>query len=410
MKRILALAFITIITFSLFSCQKGEKTKQTTISKTPEVQEEITYSDEDNIQEIVIPFPEDFTFGYTEPDIVSPEDFDWGDYMPFVRYSVGSYGEVGSPVYTYAFLGNGIKSIDDGHALYEKLNEKYKKTFEYSLDDTIDAFPLSMQEDAIPLVAESRVIWISTDADVIGNYYLEKSGTLGNYTNGDGTTWDIYAWDGKYELYEKEELASTHILENTFYYDDGGFIHGYTGAYTPPENIENTSFNDIHNNSDTTISRLSENTYGIYSSGETLLYKITFDFKTAPIGRNYLINQIIDGRYLVITFYSDMIDEEVCHNIYLFDLETEKLSKINGYCFNPLVSPDRKFLIYSRETWRSTEVNSRINHEYDLKNGFYIKNIETGETTFYEYHAEQYSSSTQSINWVNEEKLKALIY
>ncbi len=406
MKRIFVLAFIILMSFPLFSC----KEEQTPISKTPEVQEEITLPTEDKgTKEIVIPFPDDFTFGYTEPEIVAPEDFDWGEYMPFVRYSVGSYGEVGSPVYTYAFLGEGIKNIDEGHELYEKLNSKYKKTFEYSLDDTIDAFPLSMQEDAIPLASESRVIWISTDADVIGNYYLEKSGIRGSYTNGDGTVWDIHDWNGKYDVYEKEELASTHILENTFYYDDGGFLHSYTGAYTPPENIENTSFNDIHNNSYATISRLSEETYGIYSSGETLLYKITFDFDTAPIGRNYRINQIIDVRYLVITFYSDMITEEACHNVYLFDLETEKLSKINGYSFNPLISPDRKFLIYSRETWRSTEVNSRINREYDLKNGFYIKNIETGETTFYEYNAEQYSSSTQSINWVNEEKLKALI-
>lgn len=405
MKRIFVLAFI-IMSFSLFSC----KEEQTPISKTPEAQEKITLPTNDkDIKEIVIPFPDNFTFGYTEPEIVAPEDFDWGEYMPFVRYSVGSYGEVGSPVYTYAFFGEEIKNIDEGHELYEKLNGKYKKTFEYSLDDTIDAFPLSMQEVAVPFVAESRVIWISTDADVIGNYYLKKSGIRGNYTNGDGTTWDIHTWNGKYELYEKEKLISTHILENTFHYDDGGFFNSYTGAYTPPEKKENASFNDIHNNSDATIRGLSKETYGVYSSDEKLLYKITFDFDTEPIGRNYRINQIIDGRYLVITFYSDMVTEETCHNVYLFDLETEKLSKINGYCFNPLVSPDRKLLIYSRETWRNTEVNSRINREYDLKNGFYIKNIETGETTFYEYDAEQYSSSTQSINWVNEEKLKALI-
>ncbi|MBR6633044.1 MAG: hypothetical protein IKL05_01940 [Clostridia bacterium] len=382
--------------------------------------EQILPAEDENTKVIIIPYPEDFTFGYIEPEIVSPEEFEWGDYMPFVRYSVGSMGEVGSPVYDYAILGNGVVSIDEGHRLYEEFSRKYKKTLEYYDNDTIDGFPLSDQQDAIPLISQSRIIWISTDASQVGNYYLKHAGTgINSVYNREYTL-----WDGIYELYENGKLASeTTVADDNGYLDfnDGELLGWSSGAYTSPDATQRIwytqhGYNDIldlHKNTDE-LFLFNMNVALIYDLDETKLkYKIVFDYETAPSGRNYSINQFIDGRYLVITFYSDMGPEEACHNVYLYDLEEEKMEKINGYCFNPLVSPDRKFLIYSTPTWQSTAVNSRINWDYHLRSGFYIKNLESGETTFYEYDSEhhnaKYTGSTQSINWVNEERLKASI-
>lgn len=450
MKKILLFVLITLFALSLFSCQKEEIPEEKSPSqaigeqeKTPAIKEEepeipevpeepkeedkfpyvgeitatldsgdiILPAEDENTKEILIPFPEDFTYGYTEPEIVAPEDFDWGEYMPFVRYSVGSCGEVGWPRYTYAFLGEDIKTLDEGHKFYEKLNSKYKKTFEYSLDDTIDWFPLSVQEDAIPLVAESRVVWVSTDASEIGNYYLEKTGTDGNYVNGDGTTWDINTWNGIYELYEKEKLTNSYTEENTYEYNDGTFLNERTGAYSSPEKPKfkyPSREVEIHCDSDSLIKYFGNDIYHIYSLAEMKLkYKIAFDNGDKYSHKYCDIKQLIDGRYLLLMFYP-MFEEENCNNTYIYDLEEGEMEKLNGYSFNMLLSPDRKYLIYSRETWRNTEVNSIVNYNYDLKYGFYIKNLENGQTTFYEYDIE-YPKSTQSINWINEEKLKALL-
>ena len=166
MKKIILLTLIILFTISLISCQKEELPKEKLPSQaieeqekvptieekepTPEVPEvseepkeepkkedpfpfveemsvtldsgEVVLPAEDkDTKEIIISFPDDFTFGYTEPEITPPEDFEWGEYRPFVRYQTGRYGEMDSPVFSYAFLGEDIKK-NEKTKIYNYIN------------------------------------------------------------------------------------------------------------------------------------------------------------------------------------------------------------------------------------------------------------------------------------------------
>ncbi len=451
MKKILLFALITIFAISIISCQKEELLKENAPSQTIEEQEkspaikgekepetaedpqvpeepeeedkfpyvgEITVTldsgdiilpaEDEDTKEILIPFPEDFTYGYTEPEIVAPEDFDWGEYVPFVRYETDNYGEFGI-YYSYAFLGEDINTLEEGTAFYNNFNDKYKKTFEVDLNDTINTLCLSEYPQFIPLVSESRVIWVSTDASEVGNFYLEKVGTYeDSYTK----------HNGNYEIYKNDNLESTYVLTPEEYSyinaNDGGFLNNKTGTYTTPKlssiKQSNDYFSPCHINSNSMVSQYWEKSR-IYSLDENKLkYNILFDFECEPIGKNYYINQYLNENYLIVTIYSHFLDG-LCHNIYLVDIAKKEMTKINGYSFNPLLSPDRKYLIYTNYHEYGQGVNSRCNLEYTMNDGFYIKNLENGETTFYKNPKCYSFSSNQPINWVDRWYLEdALAY
>ncbi len=450
MKKMLYVSVIAMLCFAMFSCTQAPETTPNDIETVtpeeipneavtpndpevePEVEpetpaepederfphiEEVTVklsdkeitlpAEDENTKKILIPYPSDFIYGYQEPELVSPEDFEWGDYVPFVRYGTGSYGEVGIPVYSYAFLGEDAATVEEGNALYNKLNDKYKKTFNYTPDDRLHYYPLSNEPDAMKLVNESRIIYISTDGKTVGNFYINKGSDYSD-TNP--------VWSSYYELHTEGAPSTLYYSPVCYNYDDGNYIAYYTNAYIHPEfhPYEYNTFPqryDLHVNTNTVIYYGSD-TINIYSLDQNkLIYRIDFDFELDPIGKNYGMVQLLDERYLIMIIYNDYLVEEggPCHNIYLFNLETEEMTRINNYSYNPLISPDGKYLMYTSAPFSTTEVNSPINWNYKMKYGFYIKNMENGEITYYQPEYTDYGSDAVPLSWIEKDALDNLL-
>ena len=160
MKKLVCLLVALCLTAALFSCTDTPETKQEEV-KTPEATEtpnetatpseqEVTTPDtpetvtptepevvepettepeseepdenvvmlpeaDENTKYITIEFPKDFPEEpYAELNLVSPEEFEWGEYGLFVRVENTAYGEIGKPTYTYAFLGEFCDIIEKG--------------------------------------------------------------------------------------------------------------------------------------------------------------------------------------------------------------------------------------------------------------------------------------------------------
>jgi len=376
-------------------------------------------AEDENTKTLVVEFPE-IILGYTEPELVSPEDFEWGDYRPFVRYMIDDYGELGStPIYSYAFLGSGIKSLTEGNALYEKLNSKYKKTFEHS-EEELSLFK-PYEKNAAPLTKESRVIYVSEDCSEIGNFYLEKAEpVLYDYTD----EYNYNVWNGLYECYKDGKLSYSFTLphkENGYIdYSDGGAQDYYTGWYFPHEYLmhEYEGINPVicHNDGSTEIYSIDYDNYAkdlilVYSTKDNKLkYKVAMDFKVGAIGPYKVIHQSLSERYLLISFYDFYQKLGPCNNLFLLDLETEEMTRINGYSFNHMLSPDGKYLIYTNYYEFGQGVNSPDNEDYKMGYGFYVKNLKNGETTFFKNpYKNNWMTCNQPLMWVSIDGLDKAI-
>lgn len=354
---------------------------------------------------VVIKFPE-ITLGYTEPELASPKDFKWGDYRPFVRYMIDSYGELGStPIYSYAFLGSGINDLEEGNTPYEKLNEKYSRSIEPS--EELAAYFPQWESSLIPYAPKSNIVYVSEDCSKTGVRYIEKDEASGVYHL-------------KYDLYENGELSSSSTLPNNenghINYSNLTSVNYFGGKYIDLSDSEDAR-DLVYCNNDGTLVMFTQR-YGnrkdlitVYSAKENRLkYKIAMDFYQGAINTYTVIHQTLDDRYLLISFRDYFKGHGPCNNLYLLDLETEALSRMNGYCFNPLLSPDGKYLIYTNYYEFGQGVNSPCNESYDMRCGFYVKNLENGETTFFENKYELFGMScNEPLQWVSRESLDRII-
>ena len=122
MKRFL-LAFFVVLTL-LSACKPDEVKPVEDSGLLPERDE--------NTRTLVITLPEDARDSrYTPPVLTPPSEFDFGDYLPFVRYSVDCYGENGMPLYEYAILGEATD--EESHKLWEKFNISQNACFENNI-------------------------------------------------------------------------------------------------------------------------------------------------------------------------------------------------------------------------------------------------------------------------------------
>ena len=94
---------------------------------------------EDTVKRLRFTVPEDFSDEpYKEAELIPSENFVWGEYMPFIRYSMESSDD---SLPSYAFLGEGINSLDEGHRAFEKLNSLYQfYNFQNGLSDFYKKF------------------------------------------------------------------------------------------------------------------------------------------------------------------------------------------------------------------------------------------------------------------------------
>ncbi|MBE6651008.1 MAG: hypothetical protein E7613_06815 [Ruminococcaceae bacterium] len=288
--------------------------------------------------------------------------------------------------------------------IYNNIDCRYKQMYDFELEEskTLDGVPISEQlPNILSMITESKVIYISEDASTIGNYHIVEAETHPN-----GNT----IWNGILEIYQNGILTKTltQNIDELGYgdYASGGFLDVYNGAFAVAPINEPTELYDyrlkIHNDSETLLYEYHyyddyDHVVMIYDK-DSLNYVVEFADEMSLFD----INQFIDERYLVFTIYG-----KYTHNVYMLDLKTSEMTHLMNYCFNPILSPDMKYLAYTSYSMYHLGVNTHVKEDIDLPSGFYVKNLETGSTAFYQVALDDYMTHKehQTLGWVNTKAL-----
>ncbi len=183
-----------------------------------------------------------------------------------------------------------------------------------------------------------------------------------------------------YESYSGKFFTENEIIDAREFFDNGGYIDSNYDYQKPYENKEASVSHEENAENNTT-------TYILYLADCEV---------TVP--NSFTLEQIIDSQYILFNV-SIIIDETMKYAAYLYDIEAERLTKLEDYTFRPSISPDLKYLAYT-------------NHQYtdfggfdggaEIKDGFYIKSLENGTTVFYENPIE---AKFGTISWVDKSLL-----
>lgn len=365
---------------------------------------------DENTKMIKIDAPSELKFTpYTKPNLTDIGEFEFGNYMPFVKYSVRTVTAEMIPIFEYAFLGNGITNLQYGYEIHDLLNNKYKKTY-----TVVDDFSKSNTPEILRrFFYESRIVFISED----GNRFLNLS-----ILDGGKSESGEQIWGRQLDIYSSNDLIFSILNEGC---DESGgnkiydvslshVLFDLQGFICVLENLNDESIINYYDNIESSIDfgyeqvlRIPNNTNNILTydreKEELRIYSLN-DMRLAyivKISENVQINQLLNGVDLLITFnnYS-----EFCNYTYLFNLDNLEMRYLGNYMFNPVISPDKKYITYTKTNGTgSHEFITDVNNLNEMENGFYIKNLEKDETVFYCLES---TGEHGIINWVSENGLE----
>ncbi len=353
-----------------------------------------------NLKTVKLLFPEDFPMeNYKEPELAEPKDFEFGDYMLNVSFSIGNI-TASYDVYTSSFLGKEINTINEGRVLFDKFNEKYmikhplKNIYENNGHVTPNSFLGSY-------LYNSRVTYISPDGKEVITHSLVDA------RDSDSTVryWYSYeGWMGRTDYYFDGRVTASELADRHFW----GAI-GYT--------VNLPSYDSVYSNGDWAVFDKYFGDADIFSKSQNKWIchldlpneYIKNDDGTLFV-RGCTVQQVIDDRYLLLDMQKNFPDTSpeyptYSHCTYLYDLEAREYTYLGSYMFETTISPDNRYLAYQTYWWDYMPDASK-NDLYQQKNGFFILDLETKKTVF--YPNEQYGY--QSIaGWVSKDAIDAAI-
>ncbi len=353
---------------------------------------------------------------YTPNERTAAEDFDFGSYVPFVSYDVERYSRH-SNAYHLAFLNENTKSFDEGHALWERLNNKWRVTYPYTPLGELEENSLLAQ-----FLFESKISYVSADGFTLGRikYICEGEGDYGkeSYLGAD--------WRVEYDVIENGQITKTFNSDD--YWDWGVMRDNTPKSIKVSENKYEYVPSLDKNGSGAYLFEVDENrlafsytengvtTYRIYSldSGYVLC-----EFKLPSTEEdNAYCTALVDDRWLVInrnvTLFAGDNGGHAYHNyqaVYIYDFNTGELSLAEDYAEEPRLSPDGRYLLYLAPWWDSSY--SHLSGWDKAEIGIYIKNLENGETVFYPHESIEettyHSGRVEFISWVERVAFEKLI-
>ncbi|MBE6681866.1 MAG: hypothetical protein E7600_06255 [Ruminococcaceae bacterium] len=391
---------------------------------------EFVFSKDENTRIITINFSEEiFDDTYDFAPIVSQSEFEYGEYVPFVRYAEGDgYAEAGSagsmPFYSYAFLTEDTESLNDGKEIHKKLNSEFLVQNNLSEEDLPCVHPFFFSENdkdrALEFYNNSRVIYVSEDAKTVGNFML-----IPNENKEESVLIPFSHY--KYQIYRDGKNVETLIKETGEYYEsymDGGILSGdnwgtrysYVSEDSPAYKVEVPYAERIfvNNNSNAVMFADSEHFNGgklyICSPDEKrMVYEITMPTMAGSVAEgHYKVEQLIDSRFLLISLMREFPVNGRPHKAnylsILYDLENGTYEILEDCVSNPVISPDGKYMAFIRT------IANKEGFGYSTL-GFFIKNLETQKYLYYDY-ANTYGADYLKcgiVGWVSEEGLFKLI-
>ncbi len=454
MKKLLTLIFVTLFLFT--SCKEEVKPKEVetptdveenTEVETPTEVEEIILPEPDentkvieiafpkeliekeyneNANVVKIPFPESFyKEEYTEPTLVIPEEFEWGEYVPFVRANDYQYERYNLP--RYAILSDISPTFEEGEVLYSKLNEKFLEDFEGEWTK-IEANPLGKDniDKYNDFLRKSRITYIAPELNLIGRVRTFPSDSV---------------WNSKYDIISKEGILKSFYKSDIDCYELT--LGGDWGSYSQPIYAYNDKllqhaislngevFNQksekyfhlpvffkhdqtIIDENDFTKIIINEYEYQFYNKEKSSIEYIFTTYsndnlqESPDLEESFIIADSVHfyptntlKQLLTFSKFVGPADAPSLKNdCYIFDLESEKLAYIESFVCEPNISPDGKYLLY-------TNIETPDLAPIPMKRGIYIKNLENNTTVYYETSGDYDSHGV--IEWVNKNKLMDLI-
>lgn len=385
-----------------------EPTKEP-IDEIPDEKVIILPEPDENTKVITIEFPEDFPEEpYTEPNLVSPEEFEWGEYVPFVKYAYTWLGDFLGPVYTYAFLGETVNDIYEGNEIYSKLNQKYSSNNSITKNLTFYGNKVVGLED---LYYKSHIIYISEDAQEIGILSMIDTQKERNTD----VTWENYfsGWDANYKLYNNDNV----VFEETIEYEKSEFYASHRSQ------ADSSDYSGEIQEGDNYIVEITRKIINLYDkSKERMLYEIKLPDDDIVINGEEKYSpcqfvQLVKDDYALIEFRTNRPNREdrstdYNYAIYLLDLNSKEITLIEECACHAKLSPDGRYLMYRLTKWSEDENGKTVIPQCAL----YVKNLETNETVKFDYEMEDATStyfkdyskfiSYDVVNWINATALK----
>lgn len=352
---------------------------------------------------------------YKAEGMVSPSEFKFGKYMPFVDFAVDYYTNGMSDIGGHALLGSKAESVDEGRVLYNKFDAIFKEEYP-RVEGEFNSF---LKEEGSPryrmaydMLFKSRVMYISEDAETVGNLSLLYSET----NHGKKADDLLFAdWDSKYDIITHGKTVSTdytvavdyQALYSGFGYkyyflDKEIYVSDVTGEQTYVDELDGYIVDETWDDSSLT--------YHIYSKDtDVLKYRVTLPKKAVVNGVetevSYYLQNITDDGGLLLEIFSYRDEDGGRYCAALYDTAKGSLSVLENYAYQPRLSPDGKYLLYTSPTY-AFDPYSGTNGLFDMWTGFYVKNLEDGTTVM--YRAADYME-LGTCGWVDEESVSRQI-
>ncbi len=420
-KRIILFVLVTVLCFALFGCADTPKVTPNEIDVVmPEEPEVVTpvepkseAPDEINIANYIQIIAEtnkeksesffclddmDFKNSYVARKLVTADQFNFGDYSLFVRIPAFVYSLIDIPIYSYGFITSNTTNSVESFEEYKRFNEKYlieEALPDGNFNDTEPGEPLfSVYYD---LLAKSKIIYISEEADIIGRLRLTDGGAWVNEKYEKAKDISGRIWNSSYEL-----LNSSG--ESIYFCEKEGIDAQdmYCGGFSEMFDLEHYSSNknfyfSIESNKAKNEKVKTHDKYTVYTVkdgiyAEEAVLDLTLISDKACSIKDY------DGRgKLLISVYGDIEDYTL-----VYDINTKDIALLEYNAYNVYLSPDGNYLAYTPPFY------TEEGEIYDKEKGFYIKEIKTGKTIFYDYSDVITPRNNEYffLGWGKENKLK----
>ncbi len=306
---------------------------------------------------------------------VSVKDFTWGKYVPFLKNRTN--GDMNSDISPYArfFLGPQIENIQQGKEVYSKIDSAYK---------------IIENEGKDSYYFESRVVYLSQECDKVGVFsFIEKEDS--KY----GSVYKVFE-GGKEFFSDYQDYAD--VREENGYYDDTKSEEGFPEISLTYPSDECEEFIYDHSDSKYKLyySMNREKLLVFSTENKKMLYEVTLPVEE---DKQSSLLDFSGGRFILVRVPLENESKKI-----LFDLETGKTTEVQNLGNYNEVSPDGKFVLSISNNYGQDNKSDPL--------GYYLCNVETNETVYYEDRTvgnTKYYMYGNFVGWVNEEKLMDMI-
>ncbi len=330
-----------------------------------------------------------------EPEYSAFDDFEFGDYVPFVKTMVGRYANPGFAIYSYSFLTPETQDLSEGVDLYDSFNDRYKTEYEV-VGNKFMPYMSDIRDEENKVYRE----WMFESKIVKASQDLKRIERLSYIPNEIKDADSLYSgtWQTKYEILENGIVKDTYFgkpnrsIDQAMLNEELYNRHEFADGSKPTRVFDNE---DCAVYSTEYFSHEEADTYKLLvvsKSDLSIKYEITVPSRMASEstdenGRKYYVSvnvtDLVNGCYMLLTvskYYYDSYDDHY-DKLYLYDLEENALTYLEDFAYDAKLSPDMKYIVY-------TDYNAELSLP-EWQKGVRIKNLEDGKTVLFPYDIEK---------------------